>query len=314
MAVTWPDEIDDVLRGDLTAGLAYITPAGGAVVTAVSPIGMRNRELGTVGFTTSLGFGRKLERIKREPKVALAYHAREHGLGDQHNQSFVLVQGIASFDAEPDQEALDRLGEQATPYLGAPRRGRFWDRWLSAYYTDRVVVTVAVTRIIVWPNLDATGEPEVFGEPLPTTADSQKPPAKGTGPRIDSAKATARATKLPHCLLAYRQSDGYPAVVPVHVTGSSEAGVKLTVPAEVAQGDRRAGLLAHTYRPQLVGLECRQHTGWIEIDGTDATYAPHTESGFIAPPNKTLLLLANGLMARRGLARARKQGRIDAIS
>ncbi|MFI6364918.1 hypothetical protein ACIBG0_19420 [Nocardia sp. NPDC050630] len=313
MAVTWPDEIDDVLRGDLTAGLAYITPAGGAVVTAVSPIGMRDRERGTVGFTTSLGFGRKLERIKREPKVALAYHAREHGLGDQHNQSFVLVQGIASFDAQPDQDALDRRAEQATPYMGAPRRGRFWDRWLSAYYTDRVVVTVAVTRIITWANPDATGEPEVFGEPLPTTADSQQPPAKGTGPRVDSAKAAARARKLPHCLLAYRQSDGYPAVVPTNITGSSEAGVNLTVPAEVAQGGRRAGILAHSYRPQLVGLECRQHTGWIEIDGTDATYAPHTQSGFIAPPNKTLLLLANGLMARRGLAQARKQGRIAAL-
>ncbi|WP_433521070.1 hypothetical protein ACQPZ2_27305 [Nocardia pseudovaccinii] len=314
MAVTWPDEIDNVLHGDLTVGLAYITPAGGAVVTAVSPIGLRDRELGTVGFTTSLGFGRKLERIKREPKVALAYHAREHGLGDQHNQSFVLVQGIATFDAEPDPDTLDRVGEQATPYLGAPRRGLFWDRWLSAYYTDRVLVTVAVTRIIAWPNLDATGEPKVFGEPLPATADSQKPPARGTGPRVDSAKAAARATKLPHCLLAYRQSDGYPAVVPAQVIGSSEAGVNLTVPAEIAQGGRRAGLLAHTYRPQLVGLECRQHTGWIEIDGTDATYAPHTESGFIAPPNKTLLLLANGLMARRGLAQARKQGRIDASS
>lgn len=85
MAVTWPDDIDDVLRGDLTAGLAYITPAGGAVVTAVSPIGLRDRELGTVGFTTSLGFGRKLDRMKREPKVTLAYHAREHGLGNPAN-------------------------------------------------------------------------------------------------------------------------------------------------------------------------------------------------------------------------------------
>ncbi|MEV6138039.1 hypothetical protein AB0L63_18615 [Nocardia sp. NPDC051990] len=44
-----------------------------------------------------------------------------------------------------------------------------------------------------------------------------------------------------------------------------------------------------------------------------ATYAPHTQSGFHVPPNKTLLLLANGLMARRGLAQARKQGRIDAL-
>ena len=36
-------------------------------------------------------------------------------------------------------------------------------------------------------------------------------------------------------------------------------------------------------------------------------YAPHTESGFKAPPNKTLLLFFNGLLAKRGLRRARKQ-------
>jgi hypothetical protein len=38
-------------------------------------------------------------------------------------------------------------------------------------------------------------------------------------------------------------------------------------------------------------------------------YAPHTEKGFRAPSNKTVLLLANGLMARRGLKRARAAGR-----
>jgi hypothetical protein len=33
----WGDAVDDVMRGDITAGLAYVTPAGGAVVTAVAP-------------------------------------------------------------------------------------------------------------------------------------------------------------------------------------------------------------------------------------------------------------------------------------
>jgi hypothetical protein len=37
-----------------------------------------------------------------------------------------------------------------------------------------------------------------------------------------------------------------------------------------------------------------------------ATYAPHTEQGFAAPPNKTILLLVNGFMARRGLKQARR--------
>ena len=77
--MAWSDEVDAIIDGDLTAGLAYVTPAGGVVVTAVAPIGLRDRAAGTVGFTTSLGFGKKLERIKRNPKVALAYHAREHG-------------------------------------------------------------------------------------------------------------------------------------------------------------------------------------------------------------------------------------------
>ncbi|MEU2040005.1 hypothetical protein [Nocardia niwae] len=314
MAVTWPDDVDDVLGGDLTCAAAYVTPAGGAVVSAVSPIGLRDRTAGTVGFTTSLGFGRKLERMKREPKVALAYHAREHGIGNRDNPRFVLVQGTASFDPTPDQEVLDRIGAQSAPYLGAPRRGVFWDRWLRAYYADRVVVTVAVDRIVVWPDLDAAGAPEILGAAMPSaTSAVQQPPAKGTGPRVDVARTAARAAKLPHRLLGYRQADGYPAVVPVRVAGSSPDGVLLTVPSVVPQGGRRAGLLAHAYRSQLIGLESRQHTGWLEVSGAEAVYAPHTASGFKAPPNKTILLLGNGFLARRGLAKARKTGRVDAL-
>src|SRR3954449_4306860 len=113
MPTTWPDEVDQVIAGDMTAALAYVTPAGGAVVTAVAPIGLRDRAQGTVGFTTSLGFGRKLERIKAEPRVALAYHAREHGIGDGANRRYVLVQGTATFDPNPDEDALEAIGERS---------------------------------------------------------------------------------------------------------------------------------------------------------------------------------------------------------
>src|SRR5689334_24223863 len=93
-AVQWPDAVDEVIGGDLTAALAYVTPAGGAVVTAVAPIGLRDREAGTVGFTTSLGFGKKLERIQQNPHVALAYHDRRHGFSN--SSEYVLVQGTAT--------------------------------------------------------------------------------------------------------------------------------------------------------------------------------------------------------------------------
>jgi hypothetical protein len=37
--------------------------------------------------------------------------------------------------------------------------------------------------------------------------------------------------------------------------------------------------------------------------GRDATYALHTAAAFVGPPNRTLLLLANGLGAKLGSAR-----------
>src|SRR5881227_2538110 len=105
--VNWPDAVDEPIGGDLTAALAYVTPAGGAVVAAVAPIGLRDRDAGTVTFTTSLGFGRKLDRIRSNPRVALAYHAREHSFSDA--PQYVLVQGEASFETEPDPQALETV-------------------------------------------------------------------------------------------------------------------------------------------------------------------------------------------------------------
>src|SRR5947207_15386520 len=100
----WPDDVDDVIRGDLTCGVAYVPPAGGAVVTAIAPIGLRDRDAGSLTFTTSLGFGRKLERLRREPRMTLAYHAREHGFSER--PEYVLVQGRATIVEAPDREYL----------------------------------------------------------------------------------------------------------------------------------------------------------------------------------------------------------------
>jgi hypothetical protein len=303
----WSEREDDIIGGDLTAALAYVTPAGGAVVTPVAPLGLRDRAAGTVGFTTSLGFGRKLDRMKENPRVALAYHAREHGFASEPD--FVLVQGTASYDVAPDRTMLEEhIRPASTKFLGAPRTGPFWDRWLSAYYADRVLVSVQVERVLSWPDASCRGQPSVSGAQLrPDDPDrseigQQTPPRKGSAPRVDVARAAKRLTRLPHVLAGYTGADGFPMVVPVRVGEASTSGIALAGP--LPPGGRRAGLLAHRYEAQLIGLETRQHTGWLQ----DALYAPHTENGFRAPANKTLLLLANGFMARRGLKQARAAG------
>ena len=72
-------------------------------------------------------------------------------------------------------------------------------------------------------------------------------------------------------------------------------------------GGRRAGLPGHSYRSQLIGLEARQYTGWLDVgDDGSGRYAPHTELGYRAPANKTLLLFLNGLLAKRGVRKARR--------
>lgn len=92
-------------------------------------------------------------------------------------------------------------------------------------------------------------------------------------------------------------------IAPVTVGGAGSSGIALSGP--LPHGGRRAGLLGHRYQAKLIGLETRQYTGWLK----DGVYAPHTENGFRAPANKTLLLLGNGFMARRGLKQARARGR-----
>jgi hypothetical protein len=105
--VSWPAGADEVIKGDLTAAAAYLTPAGGAVVTGVAPCGLGDRDRGVLGFTTSLGFGKKLERIVADPHVALAFHAREHGFSA--SPAFVLAQGTASVDLTPSRQRLEAL-------------------------------------------------------------------------------------------------------------------------------------------------------------------------------------------------------------
>jgi nitroimidazol reductase NimA-like FMN-containing flavoprotein (pyridoxamine 5'-phosphate oxidase superfamily) len=303
MTVTWSDEIDAVLAGDLTVALGYLTPARGVVVQAVAPIGLRDRSAGTVGFTTSLGFSKKLERIASDPRVAMSYHAREHGAAE--GQRYVLVQGRARVVAKPSEAERDRIRTQAALHLGPAREGWFWDRWLHEYYAVRVPVEVTADRLLAWPDLRCAGRAEVVGEPAPAPPDPQRPPRNGTVPRIDVARAARRLRRVDHTLLGYADANGYPLVVPVEVGEAGPAGLQLACAAELPPGGRRAGLLGHSYRPQLIGLETRQYTGWLELDERGrAVYAPHTETGYRAPSNKTLLLLLNGLLAKRGMRRA----------
>jgi hypothetical protein len=309
--VSWPDAIDEILTGDLVVAVGSPTPKGGVVLNGVAPIGLRDREAGTVTFTTSLGFGRKLERIAADPRITVAYHTRRHGRSSR--PGVALVQGVASVRADVSRAERGRLVNQAAEHLGPVVTGRFWDWWLAVYYEDRVCVDVGVQRIVWWPTGSLADQPVVLGRALP-----EQPPAPQTPPRDATTPGVAmrklrRSVGMPHLLVGYLQADGVPCILPVRVTAVDDTAVIIDDESGLLPpGGRRAGLLAHDFRPHIVGLSTATHTGWLDVD-CHARWTAHTRHGFTAPPNKTLLLLINGAAARWGYRQAIRHGRDQVI-
>ena len=319
--ISWPDPIEEILAGDQTIMLATVTPASGVVLLPVTSFVLRDRETATLSVVnTSVGVGKKLKRIRANPRVALAYHTREHGLSKR--PEYVLVQGSATI-TEPDPRYLDSLFERAEGQLAdlATARtsvddvyadslrhyvdrlraeipsGRFWDWWLRDWH-HRVGIDIAIERVLAWPDLECRGGAEMFGaQPRPSEPAPQREPAKGTAPRLDHRRAARRARRLPHALLGWVGADGHPVVVPAEVAGADPRGILLTV-AEglVPPGGRRAGFTAHWFGRNDVGLRQRVYTGWLEADAGagQVVYAPQSEASFTIPRSRLAFWIAAG--------------------
>jgi hypothetical protein len=304
----WPDNVDEILGSDQVVALAYCTPANGTVLTPLTNFGIRDREEGTLtAVNSSVGVYRKLERIRQNPRIALAYHTRTHGFSDR--PEFVLVQGTATLGpAIPDypksiQPTWERFG-------GPVEIGRVWDWWLRVYNL-RIPIEIAVHRVIVWPDRACEGQPTIHGAPITTPPESQREPGNGTGPRIDHRRAAERASRLENVLLGWVGADGFPIAIAAKPGPATAPGIELDVPKGlVPRGGRRAGLLAHEFARYTAGQNLRKHTGWLEAapGATRVTYAPHTAAGYHMPSSMAIYRLAAGAGTRRGLKGAQRAG------
>jgi hypothetical protein len=308
MSVTWPESIDDVIGGDHVVMLAYVTPSRGVVLLPVTNFGLRDRSDGTLtAVNSSVAAWRKLERIRRDPHVALAYHAREHATHDR--PEYVLVQGTASL-SEPIPDYPNSILEHWERFEPWRDINGLWKWWL-AVYALRVAIEIHVERIVAWPDLGCRGAPQIYGDPLPEPPALQRQPANGTVPRINHIWAARRAARLPNVLLGWAAADGFPFVVPVDIEGTTEQGILLQAPeGAVPSGGRRAGLTAHWFSRNVIGQNQRKHTGWLATDRSDGRilYAPHTKSNYRFPASRTLYRLVAGGGTRWWLRGARRAG------
>jgi hypothetical protein len=303
----WPDDVDEILDGDHVVMLAYVTPASGVVLLPVSNFAIRDREAGTISVNSSVAAWRKLDRMRQNPNVALAFHTRAHARHDR--PEYVLVQGVASL-SDPIPDYPSTILENWERFESWRDRNPFW-RWWQRVYGLRIEIEVSVDRVAVWPGLACDGDPEVIGTPWPGERPApQCPPGRGTGPRINQERAARKAGKLPDTLLGWVGSDGFPVVVPVRVGAATERGIVLDVPKGlIPPGGRRAGLTAHWFERGVIGQNQRKHTGWMESgDDGGVVYAPHTQSNYRFPSSRFLYRVVSGGGTRWWHRRARRAG------
>ena len=307
----WPDSVDEIITSDQVFAFGFTTPANGVIVSPLTNSGIRDRDRGVMSSgNTSVGTWKKLERIRANPRVALAFHTRTHSLTSR--PEYVLVQGKASFPWPPPADYVASIAEQFRKFGGfAHDNGRLANWWLRDFLW-RVPIDVAIERVVVWPDLRCAGEPTVFGPSLPASSPaSQAAPRHGTGPRVDHRRAARRARRQPHALLGWVGADGYPVMVPVGVGEAGTAGISLGAESGlVPPGGRRAGLTAHAFARYTHGQTLRKYTGWLDVspDGSTITYAPHTEAGYRFPASKALFMAVAGGGTRLGVRRARRSG------
>src|SRR5436190_24070840 len=124
-----PEHVNESLGSDQSVALAYTTPAKGVILTPLTNFGLRDREAGTMNaVNSSVAAWRKLDRIRKSPKVALAYHTRTHGFSDR--PEYVLVQGTASL-GEPVENYPKSIEEVWERFGGPVDAGPIWNWWMK---------------------------------------------------------------------------------------------------------------------------------------------------------------------------------------
>jgi hypothetical protein len=302
----WSARVEEILDGDHAVALAYATPAHGVVLAPVSNFGLNDRAAGIVTVNSSVGAWKKLERIQRNPQVAIVFHTRAHATHER--PEYVLVQGRASLQPPRDDYPSSILEhwERIEPWRDL---GPLWRRWLRIYAL-RVEIQIAVERVIVWSDLECRGVPDVEGVTLPVEPPApQGRPAKGTASRVNQTRVARRAGKLPNVLLGWIAADGFPFVIPVGVGTTDEHGIQLEPSSALAPpGGRRAGLTAHWFSHGVVGQKQMICTGWMEVGASDGTitYSPHTLAAYRMPSSRFIYRLAVGLFTRLRYREARR--------
>jgi hypothetical protein len=266
-----------------------------------------------IDITTGLGYPKKANDARRNPKVALLFSDPTGcGLADPPT---VLVQGTADVDArdlEANRKRYDKECEEKLPAVKEMSPPGFVKRTLGWYYT-RIYVHVRPERVYIWERGDLGTEPQLFDSHMEEvrSGHDEEPEAEQAPPEGGAVAWDGRLDDLGRrhktAVVSFVAPDGFPFAVrmPVRVDAAGGLVWLESEPVGVPLAPGLACLTAHdhderfTYQRnfQLRGDLVREQNGWA--------IRPHKlVGGFELPPGSALS------RARVNFSKARRFRRI----
>jgi general stress protein 26 len=151
-----PPYVEDVFEKSLVALLTTVNERKEPVTHPMLPL--YERGSGRIYFTSSLLFSRKLEHIKRYPKVSVLFSHKEFTRCETGDA--VLVKGTASVDDSDPSNGWMRLlplWRKKEPYIDAYLKQRF----AFPLFWERAVIEVVPEVVYVWRGGNLSRDPEV---------------------------------------------------------------------------------------------------------------------------------------------------------
>ena len=311
MTSSLPQEARDVFARYVTTEYATIDVRQQPIVWPVTPYYSPGAD--TVDVTTGIGYPKKADDAKRNPRVALLF-SDPTGSGIDSG-IHVLVQGIAEVDESDLAANRERYRREAIVKLPATKDmyPPKWVEGLFGWYFDRIYVKTRPERVFVWPAGDITSPPEVYDSRVEEvrsghSEEALEPhePATG-GSTVWDSRIEELGVRHRTAVLGWVAPDGFPFAVRVPVSIDRNAR-RIRIGAEPAGlpiVEGRACLTAHAHAPEFEWQENFQVRGDLVRDDGGVALVPRKMVGGFELPKESRLA-----GVRRNFSKARRFHRI----
>jgi hypothetical protein len=251
-----------------------------------------------IDVTTGLGYPKKAKDARANPKVALLF-SDPTGCGLEKSPQ-VLVQGTAEVDdrdLDANRERYEREAPVKLPNVDPTPKPL---RRLAPWYYTRIYVHVRPERVYVWPDGDATREPELFDAHMEEvrSGHTEEPAAEhaqaGGGEPTWDERMDELGDRYDTAVLSLVAPDGFPFSLRVPISVDREARRvrigqgALGIPVQPGL----ACLTAHDHDPKFTWQRNFQVRGDLVEENGGWALVPHKlVGGFELPPGSLLARL-----------------------